>query len=522
MAKALTSLACLALLASGCAPEEPWIVRGQRIINGLPDLNPDHAGVVAVLGPSSLCSGTLVAPRVVLTAAHCAEGVSPGDFEIGFGADLRTAVRLGVERVEVHPDYDRGGDQRPPRNDLALLGLAEAPPAGVAPIPILPAHMGVRAEDLGSTLEFVGFGADRLGVTGVKLAIKNQLDWVCVEPEGCPIVLGAQAAPNTLCYDESPGGPCSGDSGGPALFMRGNLEFVAGATSYGDQGCRFFGCSTKVDAFHGWVADFLRGSLGTACLGEADCLSGFCARGFCCQGPCPGDCESCGLPGYAGICQPLPDGSPCGDGDPCTGAELCQEGLCRQGLPPACDDGLPCARGWCQPMLGCQREHLPDGSPCGDEDVCNGEELCQAGICRPGSARVCNDGLDCTEDWCAPGEGCRHAPVADGLGCDAAPCGAGACEAGVCEPLAPPDCSQGGPCTQGRCVPGAGCRYLALPAGTPCGECRICEGSVCLDVPDCNPGAGCGCAQARAQEAAGLLALACLALGRVARRRRSG
>ncbi len=62
---------------------------------------------------------------------------------------------------------------------------------------------------------------------------------------------------------------------------------------------------------------------------------------------------------------------------------------------------------------------------CDDADVCDGVETCQFGLCTPGTALDCNDGIACTADLCDPLAGC-HNPDDCGLDetCDRA---AGTC-----------------------------------------------------------------------------------------------
>jgi YVTN family beta-propeller protein len=118
------------------------------------------------------------------------------------------------------------------------------------------------------------------------------------------------------------------------------------------------------------------------------------------------------------------DGSPCGDTDPCVGVQQCRGGACVREAPLACDDADPCTTDRCDPALGCVHEGgVPgccqvdadcgegdacttsgcrdgfctstprtDGSPCGDGDFCNGEEVCSAGAC---AAPALADSLAC-------------------------------------------------------------------------------------------------------------------------------
>jgi len=48
---------------------------------------------------------------------------------------------------------------------------------------------------------------------------------------------------------------------------------------------------------------------------------------------------------------------------------------------------------------------------CADGSVCNGDEVCQAGVCIPGTSITCDDGNPCTRDACNPVSGCTYTPA---------------------------------------------------------------------------------------------------------------
>jgi hypothetical protein len=84
---------------------------------------------------------------------------------------------------------------------------------------------------------------------------------------------------------------------------------------------------------------------GEACAATAECAGGTCADGVCCTTACDGVCESCALPGKAGVCTAIADGT-----DPyaeCSGGRTCDgAGACRtMGPHDAGIDGGPRADG---------------------------------------------------------------------------------------------------------------------------------------------------------------------------------
>ena len=92
--------------------------------------------------------------------------------------------------------------------------------------------------------------------------------------------------------------------------------------------------------------------------------------------------------------------------------------------PAECDDGIDCTVDSC---VDNECRNTPDDLACADDDWCNGDERCSvyAG-CEAGQPQVCDDGINCTVDTCAPDlRRCLREPDDD------------LCEAGyVCDVLA--------------------------------------------------------------------------------------
>jgi secreted trypsin-like serine protease len=167
-----------------------------------------------------ICTGTLVAPDLVLTAAHCFDPEPDQPVRVYFGDDLFTGEVVSSDDWGRAPDYCSPTDCGHDLHDFAWIRLPT--PTNVEPIvPITNQAEFDESMHVGALLTLVGFGKDEDGVVGIKREVEVSL--LEFTDSGREFRAGGDG------YDT-----CSGDSGGPALVqLRSGQWRLAGVTSRG-------------------------------------------------------------------------------------------------------------------------------------------------------------------------------------------------------------------------------------------------------------------------------------------------
>lgn len=219
---AVGACAFAAVLNWGCGPvdhqsSEAKIYGGTKVAEG-----GWPSTVALVESGSTYCSGTAVTPNIVITAAHCAEGMRPANVSVylGDGQDGgRVKGQFAVSKIVPSPLYDAWGGQD--INDIAYLILKDPldlPESAYIKVLVDPKEIKELLSK-GHNAKLVGFGERNSGAYGSKWEVETVINKITLNE----IWIGG--AGKDTCY---------GDSGGPVYGQLENGEWrVYGVTSRG-------------------------------------------------------------------------------------------------------------------------------------------------------------------------------------------------------------------------------------------------------------------------------------------------
>ncbi|KAJ2864203.1 hypothetical protein GGH94_003067 [Coemansia aciculifera] len=241
-------LAASAIVSSTVIPEGKFPKReladvAPRIIGGQPAPSTAFQYISYIEGShpvygGSACTGSLIAPNVVLTAAHCvyaSETVkyTAAQLQVGFTHTTPDPTVLfkgySVSRIITHPSFS----MRTLRSDIALLILSSNIPDATA----TKAKILTGSYDAAATVTAAGFGLidpySKTAIADVLMQVDLNLGATSFCRSNSP-----GFDPNyVLCTDGKAGkDTCNGDSGGPlAIPTKGSPDGTAllGLTSFG-------------------------------------------------------------------------------------------------------------------------------------------------------------------------------------------------------------------------------------------------------------------------------------------------
>jgi secreted trypsin-like serine protease len=214
--------------------------------------NEDGIGraVVTIIGSrGTFCSGVLIAPNLVLSAAHC---VMPGaDYRIVSYDARRQPQLLEIRRVAAHPQFDvQAILGHRASADVALLQLSE--PFKAKP----PAPPGAPREPVatGGRFTVAGIGVTRRG-DGKSGGTIRAASLVATGQPGRLQIRLVDPATNNLSEGL---GACTGDSGAPVFEDQGGHDVVVGVVSWSTGANNTAGCGgltgvTPLTLYRAWI-----------------------------------------------------------------------------------------------------------------------------------------------------------------------------------------------------------------------------------------------------------------------------
>jgi MYXO-CTERM domain-containing protein len=216
------------VLAALLAADVSLPPRVDPIVGGDPTGPGEYDATVAILVAGTICTGTVVTPRLIITAAHCLAGLpSSTPLEVAWGQEVTSQDRVPAAGFGVHPDFCPTC-----KKDIHDLAYVLLPSDFVLPEYPLPIVTQSEWDDLmqpGTELQLVGYGADGSQTVDQGIGTKREVTTKMgdLTPKGLEFYTGGGGKDS-----------CVGDSGGPAFATtKGGAMRLAGILSRGSDPC---------------------------------------------------------------------------------------------------------------------------------------------------------------------------------------------------------------------------------------------------------------------------------------------
>jgi secreted trypsin-like serine protease len=225
-----------------------------RIVGGVEANRNSWPWQVRLQAGNSLCGGTLIDTRHVVTAAHCLKTpIIPQEYIVYVGGHsmyepVTSEERIVAERVFMHEQYSSATQE----NDIAIIRLSK--PVTISDKINVICLPGPEANMANETVWVAGWGT-----TSFQGDISPVLQQTSLQtmPNRCGQIYGNYNNQKQMCAGAYGGGrdTCQGDSGGPLMYESNGQWYLNGVVSFGYECARdgYPGVYARVSYYLPWI-----------------------------------------------------------------------------------------------------------------------------------------------------------------------------------------------------------------------------------------------------------------------------